>query len=226
MYKQMNTYDGVDLESKQTPKGRFYRSPTNGLWYPSVTTVTGYSKAKFFAEWRKNPENQKEATRAANRGTRLHTIIENHLNNEQLDETKETREIVGLFSSMKPYLHKIQNIYCQEKSLWSDKLRMAGRVDCIADYCGTPSVIDFKGSTKRKSEEYIQNYFEQTCCYSMMWTERTGKVLPQIVILIAVEDGTVQEFVKRPIEYVKQVKSSIQGFWKDHDFSALQDTIT
>ena len=62
---------------------------------------------------------------------------------------------------MKEELDKIDNIKIQEGSLFSDEYKVAGQVDCIADYDGKPCVIDFKTSTREKKEEWIENYFKK-----------------------------------------------------------------
>jgi hypothetical protein len=66
---------------------------------------------------------------------------------------------------------------------------LAGRTDCIGEFDGVPSVIDFKSSNYPKSEDAIQDYFMQATAYSLMWQDRTGQELRNIAILIGVEDG-------------------------------------
>jgi len=213
-----------EIKSIDTSFGRYYQSPTTKLWYPSVTTVTGHSKNAFFAEWRKKPGNEQAMKRAAARGTDLHKIIEDYLKEEKIP-SKDNIFHYSLFNQILPYLNKIETVELQETGLWSDTIRMAGRVDCIGKYHGKLSIIDFKGSNKEKREEYIQNYFEQTTCYAIMYSERFKTKISQIVILIASEDGTTQEFVKKPIDYVKQTKNTISNYWKEVDFLQLQEKI-
>jgi ATP-dependent exoDNAse (exonuclease V) beta subunit len=206
--------------------GRFYQSPTNNCWYPSVTTVTGFAKKDFFAEWRKNPDNAKEMNRAARRGTTLHNITEKFIKNDPDYRVNQNVIVLELFDRLKSaYLKNINNVLFQEESLWSDYLKMAGRVDCVAEYKGELSIIDFKGSTKEKKEEWVTNYFEQTTCYSLMLQERTGIRCKNIVVLVACEDGTMQEFIKRPIDYVKSLKASVDNYWKHNDFDELQEKL-
>lgn len=61
-----------------------------------------------------------------------------------------------------------------EGALYSDKLKLAGRVDCIAEYENELAIIDFKSSTEPKKREWIENYIAQECAYAMMYYERTG----------------------------------------------------
>ena len=70
------------LKVIETEGKRLYVTP-EGNKYPSVTTVTGWKKREFFAEWRKkNPEESKYALQ---RGNDFHLLIEKYLNNEQVD---------------------------------------------------------------------------------------------------------------------------------------------
>jgi len=96
--------------------------------------------------------------------------------------------------------------------LWSDMLELAGRVDCIGEYNGKMSVIDFKGSTRNKRKEDIDNYFTQATAYAIMWQERTGIKIDNIAILMSCEDGTVSVFESNPIKHTKELFECIQDY--------------
>jgi len=190
--------------------GRYYLSPEGK--YPSVTTVTGWKKSNFFKEWRKN--NPRESRRVLSRGNALHEAIEKFLLEEEnfLDGKDHIKE---LFYQMKDYLvDNIDMIYALEVPLWSSLLKLAGRVDCVAHYKDKLSIIDFKGSTRPKRESDVENYFQQATAYAIMWQERTGIPIEQIIILISSEDGIVQEFIKDPKDYVKSLKNTIEGYYE------------
>ena len=123
-------------------------------------------------------------------------------------------DAVEYFLSIKPYLNYINNIHYQEQALWSTTIGMAGRVDCIAEYDGVLSVIDFKGSTKPKRKDDIHNYFLQATAYGCMWEERTGEKISQLAILISCDDGTVQTFVESVNAYKKDLAVAIKE-WRD-----------
>jgi genome maintenance exonuclease 1 len=187
---------------------RLYETP-EGV-FPSVTTVVGFQKQKFFAEWRnKNPE---ESKRVTSRGTKFHSIIEQYLKNEQIDFDNLHSNFKSLFSILRPELDKIDNIIALETPLWSKTLGLAGRTDCIAEYDGKLSIIDFKASTKEKRARDIDNYFAQACAYALMFQERTGIIVDNFAILIACEDGLRQVFQDKPIKYVKHLKSLITEY--------------
>ena len=204
-----------DLPVEQKSGLRFYKSP-NGKWLPSVTTVTGWSKREFFKEWRENPENEKESIRWLTRGNQLHELVEDYLNNKDSLWGDKIPIAVELFKQLQPELKRIDNIYAQEVPLWSEMVSLAGRVDCVAEFDGKLSIIDFKGSTKPKREEWIENYFHQATAYALMFEEKTGITIENIVIMIANEDGTNQIFVKKPISYVEGLFESIKTFYKDN----------
>lgn len=191
---------------------RLYETP-EGI-FPSVTTVVGFKKQKFFAEWRrKNPE---ESKRVTSRGTKFHSLIEKYLNNEEIDFDNLHSANKALFSILKPEIDKINNIIALETPLWSKTLGLAGRTDCIAEYDGKLSIIDFKASTKEKRESDIDNYFAQATAYALMLQERTGIIVDNFAILIACEDGLKQVFQDRPIKYVKHLKSLITEYRDIH----------
>jgi len=203
------THKMIELPSAERVDG-FYQTPDGK--FPSVTTVVGWKKNQFFAEWRKN--NPKEAQRTRVRGTKLHSLIEHYIKNNPDFKKEQDLYTLDLFGQIQSEVNKIDNIRAIEGFLWSKPLRIAGRVDCIAEYDGQLSVIDFKGSTKPKRKEDIHNYFLQATAYACMWEEQTGEKIPQIVILITCDDGTTQVFIEKPLTYKKDLAVAIKE-WRD-----------
>ena len=192
---------------------RFYLH--GGDKYPSVTTVTGWKKRQFFAEWRQ--KNPKESKRVLSRGNLLHQTIEDYLNNKEIYLLTTTPTVAELFIQLKPELDKIDNIHALEVPLWSETLGLAGQVDCVAEYNGELCVIDFKGSTRMKRDEDIENYFTQATAYSIMWHERTGTPIHKFNILMATEASPIpQVFSGRPIDYVQNLYESIKYYRKEN----------
>jgi genome maintenance exonuclease 1 len=217
----------IDLDKVEIPgAGRFYRSPTTKLWYPSITTVTGHAKAQFFNEWRKKPGNDKVLSQAAKTGTAVHSIIEKYLNKEEIvDSKKFTLMDKLLFHQIKPEIDKITDIVLQEKSLFSDLAKVAGRVDCIGMYDGKLSVIDFKTSRKQKKAEWISNYFQQATGYAIMYEEMTGQKIDDIVILMTCDDGEIQVFKEKTKDHVEPLFQTIKSYWSSRSFRKLQESI-
>ena len=152
---------------------------------------------------------------AAKRGTAVHELAENYLNNEEL--SKQDVLPLAMFTLLKPELDNINNIVLQEGALYSDKWGVAGRVDCIAEYDGKITVIDFMTSTKEKIEVWVENYFIQCTAYCEMFEERYGLAIKQIAILIVTEDGAIQTFVKDKKDYIPLLQPAIDNFWKEQD---------
>jgi genome maintenance exonuclease 1 len=202
-------YQTVNIDNK-----RFYVTP-NGK-YPSITTIMGSLSKESIDKWKKSvgEETANKISRiACSRGTNMHLMCEEYLNNQKL--TCKIPDALELFYSLKPELNKINNILGQEKVLYSDKLKVAGRVDCIADYDGISSIIDFKTSKKIKSEEDIQSYFLQTTFYALALAELKNIVVKQVVILMATDNEKPQIFIKPISPYIKPLIKVIKNFHKE-----------
>lgn len=186
--------------------------------YPSVTTVLNIRKKEGLVQWRKNVGEGAanwEMGRAARRGTATHKLIEQYLKGE----TPSERSVlpIGLFRLLKPYVDQVQNIHLLEACMYSHKLTIAGQVDCVAEYNGKLSVIDFKTANKERQESWIENYFLQTTAYAIMYEEIFGKPIEQIVILLAGEDGSVACYKKNPNDYKESLGKAIQDFYKYYE---------
>jgi len=196
----------------------------NGVRYydtPDGTLISITSLIKKFTP-EKNLERRKavgedvanEVMRAAaDRGSKVHKIIENCLSN------KSENDLVGnygelaarMFSQMVPALDKIDRIRALEKGLYSTRFGIAGRVDCIAEYDNELTVIDFKTST-RKRDERNENYLVQASFYSIAWEERTGEKINQIAILTTTEDGKLDVYRDDPSNHVGRLKEMIEEY--------------
>jgi hypothetical protein len=196
-----------DLETINIDGKRHYVTPAGN--FPSVTTVLGEKLNKSgLNEWRVRvgeTEANKISTQASNRATAIHSICENYLNG--VDYTKGVMPVnIETFSKIRPHLDKnIGSVYGIEVPLWSARLKTAGRCDLLAGYDGVNSVIDFKTSRKLKKEYWIESYFLQTTCYSLMAEDLTGLKFPQIVVIVAVDHEETQIFVKKREDYIDRV---------------------
>ena len=197
---------------------RFYPIPGADKYYPSVTSITSFKNAAFFAGWRKKigeEEANRITNRATQRGTAFHSITEDYVKGElNLDSYLANNPLsVRMFQSAKSTLDRIDNIHCLETFLYSHYLGLAGRVDCIGEFDGELAVIDFKTSTKEKQENYIEHYFVQETAYAAMFLERSGIEVKKIVTLIATEEGSVQVFEKYNLDdYLQLLTSYIEEF--------------
>ena len=178
-----------DLDTDTTPDRRLYVAP-DGTKYPSVTTVLSIINEAAIQAWRKRVgEDVANAVghRASNRGSAVHSIVERYLKNE--DTTDYLPHVRQSLQNMRPILDRsIGRIFGLEVALFSRHLGLAGRCDCIAEWDGVPSIIDFKTSKWPKKKEKISNYFAQASAYAIMFEERTGMPIPNTVILMDVDD--------------------------------------
>ena len=217
-FKHLNIHNFPNLKAKTTEQGRRYFVEGNA--YPSVTTVIGEKKKDSILQWRRKVGEEEAnaiSKRASTRGNKCHKLAEDYLSNKPLDRYRDDVLSLGMFHQIRPYIDKINNIHALEESLYSHTLRLAGRVDCIAEYDNELAIIDFKTSTKYKREEWIQDYFSQETAYAIMFQELTGLKVKQLVTIIATEQGTPQIFVKDNIlEFVPKLKEYIDYYKEIH----------
>ena len=186
--------------------------------FPSITTVLGAIPKPGLIAWRKNVGEEAakwEMNRAARRGSATHTLVEQYLKGE----TPAIRDVLplGMFKLMKPYLDQIDNIHCLEKIMYSHKLTLAGQVDCIAEYNGKLSVIDFKTANKERIDSWNHNYYMQCTAYAIMYEELFGTPIEQVVILQSGEDGSCNAFVKDKATYTADLEKAIKDFYKYYE---------
>lgn len=203
------------LEQINTPEVRLYKTP-DGKKYPSVTSVTGLLGKKAIQEWRDRVGHEVADTiskKATRRGTEIHTLCEDYLSNKEPIVDVFNQE---MFKSIKPELDKINNIHCLETRLYSDHLRVAGTVDCIAEYDGRLAVIDFKTSKRQKSRDEIQSYFMQCAAYCHMFMERTNcqYTAPYIVVIMAVDDEEPLVFHEKYKDWIEPFRNLREDYYK------------
>mgnify|MGYP003338437173 CR=1 FL=1 len=206
-------HDFPKLERVDGPDGRVYNTPS-GKRYPSITRVTGMLTEQAIKEWRGrvgHEEANKISTKASNRGTRIHTLCEDFLKSKPVEPDMFD---VELWNSIKSYVDKIDNIHALESKLYSDKLQVAGTVDCIGEYEGVLNIIDFKTSGKQKDINNIQHYFLQATAYSVMFEELTGITVPDITILIGVDHDKPQVFQQKRSSFIQRLVDTRQSFKK------------
>lgn len=217
-----------NLKSVSHSRKRYYLSP-EGTIFPSMTTVLGDLKKDVIMKWRQRvgeEEANRISTQAARRGTSVHHMCEDYINNLPYLNRRMPNEI-EMFNSIKPILdERIDNVRCQELALWSEHLGVAGRVDCIAEFDGKLSIIDFKTSSKPKREEWIDNYFMQMAGYAIMFEERTGIPVSQVVNVIALENGgQPQVFIQKRDTWVKPLIEAITSYKEKYNHDQISENI-
>ena len=200
-----------ELEAITSETGRVYLVP-NGNKYNSITTILKPYNQHIIENWREAVGEEKAnkiSGMAARRGEALHLACEKYLLNEMDFKFRQNMmpNIKQLFLQLKPEIDKnIGKIYAIEQPLYSDELQVAGRVDLIAEWNGKLSIIDYKTSSKFKDENDIQNYFMQCTAYAIMFEERTGIAIDDIVIAVSVEsENTPQIFCRKKKDYIENL---------------------
>ena len=211
MFNHLEGYESVSLPTENINGKRYYTTP-EGKHYPSVTTVTGLLNKKWIKAWRKKIGEEKAnkiSRKAAGRGTRYHHLQEDFLNNKLTEERlKEATPLdLMMFNQTKELTSKLGDIYMLEGSMYSNELEIAGRVDCVAEFAGKISVIDFKTSTRRKSPSQVKSYFLQETAYATMFEEMYSVPIERIVTIVSVEEtGQSQLFVEEPKTWIESFK--------------------
>ena len=199
------------LDRSEYPDGRRYVT-LDGNAYPSVTTILGIVNEEKIAAWRKRvgeEEANRIGSKAANRGTAVHSIIEKYLHGE--DTTEFLPHIRQSLENLKPLIDKnVTKVYATEVSLYSDHLKAAGTCDAVLEWAGVPTIIDWKTSRRPKKKKDIPTYFMQGSAYAVMWEERTGMPIDRIRIVMDVDDF-------HPVMYIEKRDDWIDQFiyWRD-----------
>jgi hypothetical protein len=200
----------IEVPRKEIDGKRYYVTP-GGDCYRSVTTILSQLTQEAIQKWRDRvgeQEANKISSSASKRGTKLHTMMEDYVGNVEDFALNKMPTTTSLFLDIQPFVDSnLEEVYGIEYPLYSDRLRAAGTSDLICKYAGKPTVLDYKTSSKRKKEEWIENYFIQSTAYALMVKERYDLDIEQIVIMIAVEGDKPQVFVKDPNDYVKKTIS-------------------
>ena len=214
-FNHCNYLGDLELEKKEQNGIRLYHLP-DGQWVPSITSVTSFYNRQIFVKWRERiglEEANRITKRATARGTDFHQVCQDYLENKELDWNDYQPMTKIMFIHAKPYLDKINNIHAIERTLYSEYLGLAGRVDCIAEYDGELAVIDFKTSEKIKPEEWIENYFVQETFYAAAYYELTKIVPVKLITIMVTPGGEVKIFDKRNKgDYIKLLVRYIKEF--------------
>jgi genome maintenance exonuclease 1 len=103
----------------------------------------------------------------------------------------------------------------QECPLYSNQLKVAGRVDCIAEFDGELSIVDFKTSGRVKERDEISSYFMQEAAYAIMFEERTGITINQLVTLMVVDgDDKPIVFKEKTKDWIKPLVEEIKYYYE------------
>jgi len=230
-HKDVN-YNFSPLDVIEKDNKRYYGK--DGVYYPSITTVLSEfpGKKEGLEKWRKKEGLEKANSItyvAGQRGTKVHDVAEMYLNNEIQDNKNFfifkrppiNPDVASMFFTLQPYLNEIDNIDGLEIALYSDQYKMAGRVDCIGEFQGIPSIIDFKTARRMKKTDWIEDYFCQATGYSLMWEEMTGININTIVVLMVSRKDDVsyeaKAWIRNRDDYIKLLMETREIFKELHE---------
>jgi genome maintenance exonuclease 1 len=213
-------YTYTKLTRDESSGKRLYATP-DGHKVPSVTTILDKTKPAesriALANWRKavgEAKAQQITTEAANRGTRMHTYLENYIKGETLKDT-----VTNPYAQQSLVMAKkvITEGMCHVDEVWGSEVPLyfpelyAGTTDCVGIHKGDQSILDFKQTNKPKKREFIDDYFIQLTAYAMAHNEVHGTNIRKGVILMCVKpeeispgvwaDPQYQEFVLEPADF-------------------------
>ena len=197
----------VDIVTENKNGKRHYVTPEGEL-YPSITTILSEFNKAAIQKWRKRvgeTEANKISGKASRRGTSVHSVCESYIKNEDGFLDGQTPNIIELFKTIEPFLERVDNIHGVELALYSDHFGVAGRTDLIAEFDGVLSVIDYKTSNKIKKKEWCESYFAQGAFYGIAYEELTKIPVPQVVVIIAVDNEQPQLFVEKRDDWVDKI---------------------
>ena len=224
-FSHLPTLNLQSLEATTTPAGRMYHTPAGDM--PSITTVLSRLSRQGIMEWRKrvgDEEANKISGKASSRGTRIHKICEDYINNKELEFRSPLDK--EMFLSMQPLLDGfVGTVYGQELPLYSKYLGIAGRVDLISEWDGKLSVIDFKTSRKPKKREWVNNYFYQCTAYCVMFEELTGIPVDRFVVVIGVDQDEPQTFYGKRDDNIAGLIDAIKGYYDEKNLTHCNPAI-
>ena len=211
------TLEVPELEAITTDVGRVYKTPDGA--FPSITTVLGRLSRDGINSWRKRVGNE-EANRvsrvSSNRGTRIHKLCEDYINNKELNIKSPLDK--EMFMNMQEVMDGfVGEVYGQELPLYSKHLGIAGRVDLVCKGNGTTAVVDFKTSAKFKKREWVNAYYMQATAYCIMLEEITGMPVDRFVILIGVDQEPPQTFYGKRDDNIAGLIDAIKGYYDENN---------
>ena len=212
--------------NRETIDGKRHYCLPDGSKVPSVTTILDRTKPaearEALANWKRavgEKRAQEITTEAANRGTRMHTYLEQYV------LTTDLKPLPGnpyahpsWFMAAEVILKGLQHV----DEFWGTEVPLyysglyAGTTDLIGTWKGQPAIMDFKQSNKVKKREYIGDYFLQLAAYAAAHNEMHSTNINTGVVLMAVQPKLQADGTYSTPEYLEFV---IQGdefaYWAD-----------
>ena len=111
-------------------------------------------------------------------------------------------------------------VYAQEAPLYSTHLELL--VASIALLSLTVVfLLLISRQYKPKRLDWIKNYFMQESAYAIMWEERTGRPITQLVTIISVDNHEPQIFIEHRDNWVRPLRETIAQYNAENSHNAL-----
>ena len=218
-------YTYTKLTRDESSGKRLYATP-DGHKVPSVTTILDKTKPAesriALANWRKavgEAKAQQITTEAANRGTRMHTYLENYIKGDTLKDTVSNpyaqQSLVMAKKVIAEGMIHVDEVWGSEVPLYFPEL-YAGTTDCVGIHKGEQSILDFKQTNKPKKREFIDDYFIQLTAYAMAHNEVHGTNIRKGVILMCVKPEEISPGVWAEPQYQEFILESADfDYWTE-----------
>lgn len=210
----------VDMDTNR----RVYLTP-DGRRVPSVTTVLDRTKPEearqALKEWRNrvgNERAQQITVEAANRGTRMHTYLENYIRSNQVVEMTTNPFSWASLAMARTIIdqgltNRVTEVWGVEIPLYFPRL-YAGTSDGVGIHLGDEAILDYKQTNRPKRREWIGDYFLQLAAYALAHNEVYGTTIRKGVILMCVKpEQDYNLVVTKPPEYQEFI---LEGEEFDH----------
>jgi hypothetical protein len=193
-------YKYETLSRNDSPEGRRYVT-AEGESLPSVTTILDATKDKSHLDAWVKTVGQEEADRIKNEaalvGTHMHGCLERFIKHRPFEVPTSWLAVRGYRMAMalaEKYFPDLDEVWGTEVPLYYPE-RYAGTTDLAAVFRGKTSILDFKQANRMKKRDWIEDYFHQLAAYALAHDQLHGTQIEQGVVLMAAQDGQIQEFV-------------------------------
>ena len=209
MYNPKFNYQPIP---RVTIEGKRYYATPDGNKLPSVTTILDKTKSPDKVEalnrWRQSvgvEKAQQITTEAANRGTRMHTYLEQYVRDGAIKEPGSNPYSWPSHAMAKVVVDKgLKNV----SEFWGIEVPLyfpsiyAGTTDGAGIHLNEEAILDYKQTNKPKKREWIDDYFMQLCAYAEAHNELHGTKIRKGVVLMCVKPDIDEHFtIIKPPEY-------------------------
>jgi genome maintenance exonuclease 1 len=181
-------------------EGKRFYATHDGQKLPSVTTILDRTKPQEKVEalnqWRRRVGHEKAqqiTTEAANRGTRMHTYLEQYVKTGAIAERGSNPFSWPSHAMAKTIitegLKNVEEFWGIEVPLYFPGI-YAGTTDGAGVHLSGESILDYKQTNKPKRREWIEDYFMQLAAYAEAHNEVYGTKIHKGVVLMCVKPET------------------------------------